>query len=61
MSEFTVGQRVRAQFPLRPDLHMDLVRKVDGWHRIDGTGPRKPYSDRELSLVEWRPLDQVAH
>ncbi len=42
---FEAGQRIRVQFPLRPDLHVDLIRHQDGWHRIDGDGPRVPYTD----------------
>ncbi|OKH83346.1 hypothetical protein EB73_07235 [Mycobacterium sp. SWH-M3] len=55
--QFVVGQRIRARFPLRPDLHVDLIRHDDGWHRIDGTGPGVPYKDREVLLTDWTPLD----
>lgn len=58
---FAVGQQIRVQFPLRPDLHVDLVRRLDGWHRIDGTGPRVPYTDREIQLADWAPLDGSAN
>lgn len=53
---FDIGQKIRAQFPLRPDLHVDLVRGEDGWRRTDGCGPRMPYSDAEIACVPWVPL-----
>lgn len=58
MSRFTVGQKIRAQFPLRPDLYIDLVRRTDGWHRIDGRGPRVAYRDAEIDCVPWHLLDE---
>ncbi|MEN4464363.1 hypothetical protein VXE65_20325 [Mycolicibacterium conceptionense] len=53
---FTAGQRIRVQLPLRPDLHVDLVRHQDGWRRIDGDGPRVPYKDHEVSRCTWAPI-----
>lgn len=34
---FEVGQCIRAQLPLRPDLHVDLIRHDDGWYEIEQT------------------------
>lgn len=35
---FKAGQRIRVQLPLRPDLHVDLIRHQEGWSQIDGDG-----------------------
>lgn len=61
MNKFVVGQKIRAQFPLRPDLHVDLIRDGDGWRRIDGLGPRVPYRDSEIECVPWSDLDDSGH
>ncbi len=57
MNKFVAGQKIRAQFPLRPDLHVDLVRNDAGWRRLDGLGPRVPYRDAEIERVPWSHLD----
>ncbi|SHU67658.1 Uncharacterised protein [Mycobacteroides abscessus subsp. abscessus] len=57
MIKFITGQKIRAYFPLRPDLHVDLVRNNDGWSRLDGLGPRAPYRDAEIERVPYSNLD----
>lgn len=60
MNGFTEGQKIRAQFPLRPDLHVDLIRGGDGgWRRLDRPGPNRPYQDAEIERVSWLPLDDL--